>query len=49
MPKRHAQLKEYSIGLSEGSAANCAQMNDIAFSSAEAGERSASKFANQTK
>jgi hypothetical protein len=29
MPKRHAQLKEYSIGPSKGSTANCVQPNEV--------------------
>jgi len=29
MPKRHAELKEYSIGPSKGSTANCAQLNEV--------------------
>jgi hypothetical protein len=29
MPKRHGQLKEYSIGPSKGSTANCAQLNEV--------------------
>jgi hypothetical protein len=29
MPKKHGHLKEYSFGLSEGSTANCAQLNEV--------------------
>lgn len=28
MPKRHGELKEYSIGPSNGATANCAQVNE---------------------
>jgi hypothetical protein len=38
MPKRHAQLKEYSIVPSKGSTANCAQLNEVQRKTLRAGK-----------